>query len=166
MFTRHESRHLAAYVTCRSRQPSQASRRTWPGGACRSGSRYSVCPQNSFGALVAKAPIQSTSVARPLTTRMAPANSFALPVPRWAVAALVAVVAVAGTGYWYSMRIQETTWEVRLDESSAATRLAAGEWIETEASRARITVGDIGTVDVEPGTRVRLGAARRRVSHS
>ena len=37
--------------------------------------------------------------------------------------------------------------------------MAEGEWIETaDRPRARITVGDIGTVDVEPGTRVQLGA--------
>ena len=39
--------------------------------------------------------------------------------------------------------------------------MAVGEFIQTgESSRARITVGTIGTVDVEPDTRVRLGAAR------
>ena len=37
-------------------------------------------------------------------------------------------------------------------------RMAPGEWVRTDASsRARITVGTIGTVDVEPGTHVRLG---------
>jgi len=40
-------------------------------------------------------------------------------------------------------------------------RMAAGEWIETNGgSKARITVGKLGTVDVAPGTRVQLGDVR------
>jgi hypothetical protein len=39
--------------------------------------------------------------------------------------------------------------------------MTAGEWIETRGgSRATITVGNIGTVAVEPGSRVGLGASR------
>jgi len=39
--------------------------------------------------------------------------------------------------------------------------MAAGEWVETGAgSKARIIVGTLGTVDVEPGTRVQLGKVR------
>ena len=39
--------------------------------------------------------------------------------------------------------------------------MKAGEWIETTAdARATIAVGNIGTVAVEPGSRVGLGAAR------
>ena len=38
--------------------------------------------------------------------------------------------------------------------------IKVGDWLQTDASsRARITVGSIGTVDVEPNTRVRLVAA-------
>ena len=40
--------------------------------------------------------------------------------------------------------------------------MAAGEWVETDdGSNARIIVGDIGTVDVAPGSRVRLGGVSR-----
>jgi hypothetical protein len=40
-------------------------------------------------------------------------------------------------------------------------RLAVGQWLETDASsRANITVGKIGEVEVEPGSRVRLVQAR------
>ena len=39
--------------------------------------------------------------------------------------------------------------------------MATGEWVETSAgAKARIIVGTLGTVDVEPGTRVQLGKVR------
>ena len=39
--------------------------------------------------------------------------------------------------------------------------MAAGEWVETDdSSKARIIVGSLGTVDIEPGTRVQLGEVR------
>ena len=39
--------------------------------------------------------------------------------------------------------------------------MAAGEWVDTDnGSNARIIVGRLGTVDVAPGTRVRLGEVR------
>ena len=42
-----------------------------------------------------------------------------------------------------------------------AGKLQVGEWLQTgAASRARITVGNIGSIEVEPNTRVRLVAAR------
>ena len=63
-----------------------------------------------------------------------------------------------------------TAWEVvRLEGSprvasagmADTARLAVGQWIETDAaSRARINVGTIGEVDLEPNTRVRLVDAR------
>jgi hypothetical protein len=43
----------------------------------------------------------------------------------------------------------------------ANARIAEGQWLQTDASsRAVISVGDIGTVQVEPNTRVRLVTAR------
>src|SRR5262245_55383270 len=40
-------------------------------------------------------------------------------------------------------------------------RMAVGEWLQTDASsRARIAVADIGTVEVEPNSRVRLVATK------
>jgi hypothetical protein len=78
-------------------------------------------------------------------------------------AALVAIV--AAVGIWYATRPAKPRWEVeRLDGSSHITNtgsLAVGEWLQTDSkSRARIKVGDIGTVEVEPNTRLRLAAAR------
>jgi hypothetical protein len=79
------------------------------------------------------------------------------PSPALAWAALV--VLVIGGAVW-TWRSSSRPWEVaQLGQDAAITRtMAAGEWVETDdGSRARITVGSIGTVDVEPGTRVRLG---------
>jgi hypothetical protein len=80
-----------------------------------------------------------------------------LPVPwRWAAAALAALAVVGAATYWFSSR-PAGPWEVTLAGGRTA-RMAVGAWLETPAtSTARIIVGDIGTVDVEPATRVRLG---------
>jgi hypothetical protein len=77
----------------------------------------------------------------------------------WRIAvACVAVLAAAGAGaYWFSIR-STAAWEIT-EAGGRTTRMTAGAWVETTAtSRARIVVGDIGTVDVEPSTRVQLGA--------
>jgi hypothetical protein len=45
--------------------------------------------------------------------------------------------------------------------TTAPSRLRVGEWLETDAvSRARIEVGEIGRVDVEPNTRLQVVKAR------
>jgi hypothetical protein len=50
---------------------------------------------------------------------------------------------------------------VRVEGSSGVDRMSVGEWIETDAaSRARIRVGGIGTVDIAPNTRLQLLTAR------
>jgi len=83
-----------------------------------------------------------------------------MPVLRWAAASLVALVVIVAGAYWYASRVTGP-WEVALD-NAGPTRMSEGQWIETAASsRARITVGDIGTVDVSPETRVQLGTTQR-----
>lgn len=53
-------------------------------------------------------------------------------------------------------------WDVvRLDARGGEARMTIGEWVETDAaSRATIRIGDIGTVDIAPNTRMQLLAAR------
>ncbi len=86
---------------------------------------------------------------------------------QWAAAfSLLVGVAV----FWFSTRRQAPGWEVvRLDGSPSVgskrvadtSRIAVGEWLQTDASsRARIGVGEIGSVEVEPNSRVRLIAAK------
>lgn len=78
----------------------------------------------------------------------------------WPLAvAASAVLVIAGAVYW-QLRPAGASWEVALTQPgrSETIQKAAGEWIETTtASRARIVVGTIGTVDVEPNARVQLG---------
>jgi hypothetical protein len=72
--------------------------------------------------------------------------------------------------YWRAAHPAGTLWEVvRIDGSPAvgskhfrdAAKIAAGEWMETDSSsRAGITVGDIGSVEVEPNTRLRVVTAK------
>jgi hypothetical protein len=93
-----------------------------------------------------------------------------------AAAATLILVGISVVFYYYS-RSPKASWEVisldgapvinssQIDE---AGRLAVGELLETDnASRAKIQVGKIGHVEVEPNTRIRLvetGSAEHRLS--
>jgi hypothetical protein len=83
----------------------------------------------------------------------------------------VAFALLMGVGLlWVSTRAKPASWEVvRLDGSPSVGskhvadtgRIAVGEWLQTDASsRARIGIGQIGSVEVEPNSRVRLLAAK------
>ncbi len=90
--------------------------------------------------------------------------------PRWISFAAAATILLALGGWWVIMRTSRSSWEVdRLDgrpkvgsrhiESSGS--LAVGELLETDrSSRAMISIGRIGRVQVEPNSRVRLVQAR------
>jgi hypothetical protein len=84
--------------------------------------------------------------------------------PALAFAWVVAIVAAGAAAYWFANPIVDQPWQVAtLKPASGPStgRLAEGAWVETDTTtRARITVGSIGTVDVEPATRVRLGTVR------
>jgi anti-sigma factor RsiW len=87
-----------------------------------------------------------------------PHRSFTVRPPlRWAAACAVLLV-TAGSAYWWTRDSLVGPWEVAQTKDGVSRRMASGEWVETEeGSEARITVGALGTVDVAPGTRVRLG---------
>ena len=78
----------------------------------------------------------------------------------FALAAVLILVA-STIGLWQLNR-QPGRWDVvRLGTPGGAVRMAVGEWIETDAaSGASIRIGEIGTVDVAPNTRMQLLAAR------
>lgn len=89
-------------------------------------------------------------------------------VPQLAVGAAAAVIVIT---VWIGFRQRgKTGWEVaslegrpRIGSSRIANTgvLGLGEWLETDNnSRAQIKVGNIGEVQVEPNTRVRLVNAR------
>jgi len=93
---------------------------------------------------------------------------------RWAFAGIAALALFAltffGVEYWRAARPSGTRWEVvRIDGSPSigakhfrnTGNMAAGEWMETDSSsRAGIKVGDIGSVEVEPNTRLRIVTAK------
>jgi len=94
-----------------------------------------------------------------------------LPFRRWRLAlAALAVAAVAGAVYWTVARRPEARWEVvRIHGAPAigakpvrgVARIGAGEWIQTDASSsATVKVGEIGSVEVAPNTRLLVVTAR------
>lgn len=80
----------------------------------------------------------------------------------WGIAAAVALV--LSVGAWMITRPPKAAWEVARVKGGQTEKgsISEGEWLQTDASsRARITlsnasIGDIGTVEVEPNTRVRM----------
>ena len=82
----------------------------------------------------------------------------------WAIAAAVAL----SLGAWMITRPPKAAWEVARVKGGQTEKgiISEGEWLQTDASsRARITlsninIGDIGTVEVEPNTRVRMVASK------
>jgi hypothetical protein len=114
--------------------------------------------------------LQSRLVAETSHNRIEPGKqsrfSFKLWQPGFAgVAAGLLLSAVLGA-WWFYSRESRPFWEVarlngsprigssRMDETG---RLAVGEWLETDgSSRAKIEVGSIGHVEIDPNTRVRL----------
>lgn len=87
----------------------------------------------------------------------------------WIPLALAAVLLLA-VAYWRASHRALGTWEIRriagaprVDDArvGAVGAVRVGQWIETDdSSRALLAVGDIGQVDVKPGTRLRLVQAR------
>jgi hypothetical protein len=89
--------------------------------------------------------------------------------PGFAVAALALIVLVAGFAvFWWRQtpKSEGETWDVaRLNgaprigstQFNDKGKLGVGQWLETDTnSRAQISVGNIGKVDIDPNTRVRL----------
>jgi hypothetical protein len=80
-----------------------------------------------------------------------------------------ALIVVCGAG-WLALSLRASSWTVRQlsgapvvdgQRVSKGGRLRVGEWLVTDAaSRARMGVGHIGQVDVDPDTRLQLLAAR------
>jgi hypothetical protein len=87
---------------------------------------------------------------------------------RGAIAMAVLLLAVGGV--WWLTQSPHAGWEVARLQGTPTVgsalledtgRLAVGEWLETDdSSRAKIDVGMIGHVEIEPNTRIRLVEAK------
>jgi len=78
---------------------------------------------------------------------------------RWS--AIAATIAVTAAGAWLVSRGAPEGWQVDR-AGSAPSRLAVGETLDTgDAGHATVNVGDIGVLDVEANSRLRLERARR-----
>jgi hypothetical protein len=92
----------------------------------------------------------------------------------WTLAGISAIAAalLIAAAAWYAVGSLRRGWSVQTiagtpvvdgAASSSDARLGIGEWLETDGvSRARIAVGEIGRVDVEPNTRLQLVEVRGR----
>jgi hypothetical protein len=92
----------------------------------------------------------------------------------YAAAAVAATLVLAGIGAaaWVTLAQPRIGWSVQSLEGSpivdgqavrGSTRLGIGGWLTTgDRSRARVAVGQIGLVEVEPHTRLQLVEARGR----
>ncbi len=83
---------------------------------------------------------------------------------RWKLWVLVPATALLLVAVWAWNRIHATRWEVVRTHNGRANdieSIRAGEWLQTDASSsAEMRVGNIGTVEIEPGTRLRILATR------
>ncbi len=78
----------------------------------------------------------------------------------WAPLAGATLLAVAIAGL---LSEERPAWDVEWLEGGGSAQLAVGDWLRTDkGSRARITVADIGHVQVEPESRVRLVRTSKR----
>jgi predicted anti-sigma-YlaC factor YlaD len=86
------------------------------------------------------------------------------PTLRWSLVlplAAAVILAVFATVFWQIDR-EPAPWDVvRLEAPTGEGPMVIGEWIETDAaSSARIKIGEIGTVDIAPNTRMQLLGAK------
>ena len=168
MLSRHISRRLAAYVD--GTLPDHEARRAEVhlSGCARCRSEYEQMR-------TARAAMEQLALVEAPETIWASIESAlqqsARTAVRWRlVLAATAALALAGAVYWSLGPRVGARWEVlRLAGTpvvgtrplQGAGRIGPGEWIETDAaSRASVKIGAIGSVEVEPNTRLRVVTAQ------
>jgi hypothetical protein len=90
---------------------------------------------------------------------------------RWYGGYAAAAVLLIALGIWWYMRLPQTGWQIERIEGTPLVdaerldgtgRLPVGAWVVTDArSQAQLNLGEVGYVDIEPNTRVRLVEARK-----
>jgi predicted anti-sigma-YlaC factor YlaD len=110
----------------------------------------------------------ATMIERAERTRRNPL--FVWPPLKIALAGAAMVLVIATGVFWFYQRAARPAWDVTRIEGSPkigsktvgnAGKLRVGEWLMTDdSSRAKIDVGEIGYVQVDPGSRVRLVEAK------
>jgi hypothetical protein len=182
MFTRHVSRRIAAHIDgeLSPQEAGQVERHEARCAECRAKREQvrfgmelldrlpRVEPPDAIWTSIEAAfqehRLPERSAARRLESRPFESNPW-----RWAFAA-TAILALSGAAYFAVARHAGTRWEVvRIDGSPVVDqkpirgkgRIGAGEWIETNSgSSATVKVGEIGSVEVGPNTRLRIVTAR------
>ena len=109
---------------------------------------------------------------RGIASELDPASPARRPWGRYAAAA--AVIVTAALGSTLALGVYHSSWAIERVAGApvvgertvvSSDALAEGEWLETDAaSRARLSIGTLGSADVGPGSRVKLvqaGGAER-----
>jgi predicted anti-sigma-YlaC factor YlaD len=163
MFNRHVSRQLAAHIDGELAQPAarQVEIHVAQCGRCqaeREQVRFGMEILERLPSVEAPDAIW-VSIEAAFREQRAHRNSAARQW-RWAFAASV-VLALLGAAYWSVAHRSGTRWDVvRMDGSPEV--IGAGDWVETDArSSASVKVGEIGSVEIAPNTRLRVLTARR-----
>jgi hypothetical protein len=176
MFTRHVSRQLAAHIDGEldpqtAKQVERHQARCADCRAEREQIRFGMELLDHLPPVEPPDAIWTSIEAAFQERRPAPRSAaWRLESPwRWAFAA-TAILVFAGAAYWTVARHAGTRWDVvRIGGSPVvnqkhirdASRIGAGEWIETDSrSSATVKVGEIGSVEVGPNTRLRVVTAR------
>ncbi len=160
MFARHPSRHLAAYC---DGQLGDAEARAIEAHVARCDRCRRQCDEIRFAASVLR---QLTVASPPPSVWNAIDGRLRAPAAapkralNWPIAVAAGIVLLIASAAYWQLRPAGASWQIALTQpgQSETIRKSTGEWVETNAaSRARIVVGTIGTVDVEPNARVQLG---------
>ena len=108
--------------------------------------------------------LRSLRHARPAPEMPVPARRRALRAGAWWSLAAAAVLVLAVATIWMRTPNRREGWTLSWLEGTSWSdarvvrerQLGVGEWIETRADRARLAVGEIGEVELEPSTRIAL----------
>jgi anti-sigma factor RsiW len=171
-WNRHVSSDLAAYVDGELTEPAarHIERHLSQCARCRTdcdGVRSGIAMIEHLPSVAAPAAVWAAIEAElqePRPTRMPATRSWRL------VFAATVVVALAGAATWRLTHLPATRWEVRRLQGSPVVgaisiagvgQVGVGDWIETDSgSRVAVTIGEIGSVEIAPNTRVRVLATR------